>query len=530
MKQILSVCLLMSLKLNAYPTLYPDSINTNIKNNTTSNYLADDSSRYQFYVLPPSSSFAKVKGLHTVTANVGFCREISKIQKYNADTLDMINSMKLKDDEIQRQLAEQHKKLLQANEDLAKHAAVNNLHEITALDMRITQIEKRLDDLYGKLKNCSSDCVLLTQDVQSTQSLRMEVVTKRFELSADNIQAVTEYEKKKTAVQSLNENIEQLKIYWDKTHKDLKDLYADFNKMYDVHAKREGGRVAIYYDSQWTENVQRLNKDNPGYNFTKSQTKNANIKASAYSKNNVSPEGSVLSFDVGGMNVDGVLQFGSFPDSFSGNAVLSILSVCPLLHPEWFDEKIDSQLSDMTYGLTVNYDYPVAMKLQLSVNYNLYRMYEVIKKQGTNGGLFSSSSWSDQHENEVFRDSFSVNWKEEDDKQPLSIEKKMAITTDLRRQMLSRLAGYMVMNNDAARMTLAGAVPSTGAMVLSNSLNKTCSFHVYCKGASITLDVMQAIFGSSSTQQNFKQIANVDMTDNYSSSQLVMQPITTTYK
>lgn len=290
MKQILSVCLLMSLKLNAYPTLYPDSINTNIKNNTTSNYLADDSSRYQFYVLPPSSSFAKVKGLHTVTANVGFCREISKIQKYNADTLDMINSMKLKDDEIQRQLADQHRKLIQSNEDLAKYAAVNNLHEITALDMRITQIEKRLDDLYGKLKNCSSDCVLLTQDVQNTQSLRMELVTKRFEMSADNIQAVTEYEKKKTAVQSLNENIEQLKIYWDKTHKDLKDLYADFNKMYDVHAKREGGRVAIYYESQWTENVQRLNKDNPGYNFIKSQTKNANIKASAYSKNNLSPE------------------------------------------------------------------------------------------------------------------------------------------------------------------------------------------------------------------------------------------------
>lgn len=530
MKLITSVCLLISTNLYAYPTLYPTSINTNIKNNTNSSYLADDNSSRQFYVLPPNSSFAKVKGLHTVTANVGFCREISKIQKYNEDTLDMMNSMKSKDDDIKRQLVEQNKKLILANEDLAKYTTANNMQELTMLDMRISQLEKRLDELYSKFKNCTSDCIVLNQDIENTQSTRMNLITKRYEFSAQNMLALTEYEKKKAYVQSLKDNVEQLQMYWSKTQKELKELYADFGRMFDAHAKREGGRVAINYDSQWNENVLQLNKDNPGYNFVKSQTKNASIKASAYSKNNLIPDGSVLSFDVGGMSVDGILQFGSFPDSFSGNAVLSILAVCPMLHPDWFDQKIDSTINDMTYGLTVNYDYPAVMKLQISAHYNLYRMYEIIKKQGTNGGLFSSSSWSEQKENEVFNEAFWVDWKEEDERQPISFEKKIAITTDLRRQMLSRLAGYLVMNNDAARMTLAGAVPSTGAMVLSNSLNKTCSFNIYCKGASIALDVLQAIFGSSSTQQNFKQITNVEMTDNYSSSQIVMQPITTTYK
>ncbi|MEQ1721681.1 MAG: hypothetical protein ABL930_00805 [Pseudobdellovibrio sp.] len=529
MKRIICLGLLITAKLQALPTLYPENFNR-VRNNTNSNIVADSESAQRFYVLPPNSSFAKVRGLHTVTANVGFCKEIANLQEYNLDTLSLLNSMKTKDISFKNQLEEQNKKLSSAKEELSKYVIANNMQELAALDFKILQLERRLDDLYLKSKNCNNECVALSQDIQDTQKLRMELTTRRFELSSSDLMAANEYEKKKTYTESLQKNIEDIQINWKRLQTDLKDLYVDFNRMFDAHAKREGGRVAIEYKSGWSENIARLMQDNPHFSFEKIQTKNANIKMSAYSKNNLSLEGAVTAFDVGGISANGVLTLESFPENLSGNVTLNLLGVCPLLHPDWFNIKNPSSVQDMNYGLTVGYEYPANMKYDITVNYNMYRMYSIIKSQGQSGGFFSSSSWSDQQEEELFRDSFRVDWKIQDDKMQLSFDKKLEVESDLRRQMMTRLASNLVMNDSGAKMGAALGVPQTGATVLSNSLSKACPANLYCRGASVVLDVLQAIFGASSTQQSLTQISNVNMTEKYSHSYIVMQPMLTTYQ
>ena len=517
-------------KVQALPTLYPDNFNPTIGNSTNSNYLADSEDSKRFYVLPPNTSFAQIKGLHTVTANVGFCGEIAKLQKYNSDTLDLLNSMKTKDMATKAQIEEQNSRLSQANEELSEYVISSSLQELASLDVRVMQLEKRLDDLYVKYKKCNLDCGILSKDIQDSQILRIELATKRFELSSSNLMATNEYEKRKVYVESLKSNVEGLQTNWKRIQTDLKDLYMDFNRMFDAHAKREGGRVGINYESLWNENLRRLARDNPAYSFEKIQTKNASIKASAYSKNNLGLEGSVLAFDVGGMSANGILNLESYPESFSGNAVLNLLAVCPLLHPDWFDIKVPNSLENMTYGITVGYEYPAAMKYEVTARYNMHRMYELIKSQGTSSGFFSSSSWSQHDEQEFFKDSFQVDWKIQDDKQILSNDYKLAINSDLRRQIMTRMASQLVMNDQTAKLSLTFDVPDSGAMVLSNSLNKSCPANLYCRGASIVLNVLQAIFGSASTQQNVKQLSDVEMSDKYSNTQIVMQPMVTTYK
>lgn len=514
----------------ALPTLYPDYFNPALHNKTNSAVVADSLSRTRFYVLPPSQSKAVVDGLHTVTANVGFCEEISKLQKYNSDTLDLLNAMKTKDLTTKNLLDQQNAKLAQANEELSKYIATAHLQELSSLDIKVSQLEKRLDELYSKYKYCSQECEVLSKDIEDSQILRTELTARRFELSSADVLASTEYERKKVYVAGIKNNVEDLQKNWKQIKSDLMDLYVDFNKMFDAHAGREGGRVAISFNSGWTENLNQLALQNPGLNFEKISTKNASIKASAYSRNNLVPGGAVLAFDVGGMSANGQLNLEAYPESFSGNAVLNLLGVCPLLHPDWFDLKTPNSIEKMTYGLTVGFEYPVAMKYDVTAHYNMNRMYESIKSQGASGGFFSSSSWSDDSEQEFFKDSFSVDWKIQDDKQVISNEQKLAINSDLRKQILTRMAGQLVMNNQAAQMAFAFDLPKSGAMVLSNSLEKSCPLNVYCRGASIVFNVLQAIFGSSSTQQNITQIADVDMTDHYSSEQMVLQPMVTTFK
>lgn len=515
----------------AVPTLYPADFNPTLRNTTNSNILADTDSRLRYFVLPPSDAVAQVSGLHAVTANVGFCREIAKLQKYNADTLDLLNKMKTKDFETKNLLEQQNTKLVHAKEELSKFITAASLQELDALDAKVVQLEKRLDELYLKLKNCRThDCAALNRDVEDTQLLRNELVTKRFELSAANLMAANEYERKKVFVAGLKNNVEELQNSWRTIQNDLKDLYSEFNRMFDAHAAREGGRVTIKYQSGWTDNVSRLRQLNPGYSFEQIQTKNVNIKAGAYSKNSLIPGGSILAFDVGGQSANAVLSLESYPEGFTGHAVLNLLGVCPLLHPDWFDVGITNSVQDLNYGITIGYEYPAAMKYEVTAHYNMYRMYELIKAQGNDGGFFSTSTWSDHDEEEFFKDAFRVDWKVQDERQQLSFDQKMAVNSDLRRQVLSRMAGEVIMNDRSTNPIAIAELPKPGSLVLANSLDKSCPLNVYCKGASIVMNLLQAVFGSSTTQQGLRQITNIDMTDSYTNSQIVLQPMVTTYK
>lgn len=528
---MLSVVLLCTAEFaKAAPTLYPEHFDSGIRNQTNSDILADDESSRRFYVLPPGDAVARVTGLHTVTANVGFCSEIAKLQRYNSDTLDLLNAMKTKDLNTKSQLEQQNKKYALASEELSGYIVAANLHELASLDARVFQLEKRLDELYNQYRKCSRDCPVLQKDIEDSQLLRTELLTKRFELSAADLMASTEYERKKVYVAAIKENVTELEKNWKQIQADLKDLYYEFNRMFDAHAMREGGRASISFSSGWIENVRRLGAQNPNYSFERIPTKNAVIRAGAYSKNNLVLGGSILAFEVGGSSASGLLSLESYPENFSGNAVLNLLAVCPLLHPDWFDIKVPNKIENMTYGITVGYEYPAAMKYEVTASYNMRRMYELIKAQGTSGGFFSSSSWSDHYEQEYFKDSFSVDWKIQDDKVLLTQEQKLAINSDLRRQVMSRMATQMVMNNPQAQAALAFELPKTGAVVLANSLDKNCPLNVYCKGASIVLNVLQAVFGSSNTQQSVTQLADVEMTDRYSHSQIVMQPRLTTFR
>ncbi len=522
---------LASQNIFALPTLYPEKFDATIVNRTNSSYLADGDDSRRYYVLPPPASEARVRSLHTVTANVGFCEEISQLQKYNLDTLQLINSMKTKDAATKKILDEKNSELSRANRDLAHFVNANSMQELMALDLKVQQLEKRLDDLYARYKTCAKDCSVLKHDIEDTQKLRMEFTTRRFELSAGNILTAGEYEKRKSYAESVEKNVKELELSWKKIQMDLKDLYVDFNRMFDAHAKREGGRVAISYNSRLDENIQQLRRDNPFYHFEKIQTKNASIKASAYSKNTLATEGSVLSFDVGGNSANGVLNLEAYPESFTGTAVLNLLAVCPLLRPELFGLSSPQKVEDLVFPLTVGFEYPSSMKMDITAKYNMRRMYELIRSQGTSGGFFSSKSWSHQDEEEFFKDTFFVDWKIQDEKQLIPFDEKLKINSDLRRQILSRLAGFVVMGNQAARLALAPELPkTTGAMVISDSLNKVCPQVMLCRGASLGLNVLQVLFGGGNTQQDLIQVQDVSMEDRYSSEQVVMQPMITTYR
>ncbi len=393
----------------AVPTIYPKS-NAYIKNNTNSNVVSDSTDPYKYYVLPPSTVEVKVLSLNSITANVGFCKEIADIQKYNADTLQLLNNLKQREYDLLMQITAHEKMIRDAKVVIAEYVKVKNLMQLVEFDRQIEAMDSRLDSMYAAYKNCTRECAALATDIEHLQENRNSVEEQRFLFAISRSADSDEYMRQKRNIESLeNQKMASIDTV-KKVQTDLKELYLDFVSMYDVHVKREGAKISVEYDSRWSNNVARLQFDNPRLKFEKISTQNAVVRADAYS--NLLPGSSIIGFNFGGVgNINGPVSLEAYPERFSGNATLNLLGACPILYPQLFgiplnDDRVNPQ--KMKFGLTVGYQFPAEFIYDVTVKYNMYKLYELTQKQGKKGGFLSSSSWSTKEENEYYNDAFKV--------------------------------------------------------------------------------------------------------------------------
>ena len=411
MKKInLIFCLSLCMQIaQAVPTLYPDSLRYQIKNRTDSELVADTVDRHRYYVLPPRNATSRVRSLHTINANIGFCQEIAQLQEYSRDTVDLLKKIQLQTIRNNLDYADSWALSKGAQYQLKNLVQTHHLDELKTIDEQLVHFEKRLFDLYGLYRDCNRECDLLKADIDSTQKFRDDLQKRRMDFVNSRLEAVRNYEKIKAEFEFHSEKARSIKQQNVELYQRMIDIRKDFNHMFDAHAKREGGRVAIMYESNWQSNLQRLRADNVHIKFEKIQTQNARIRTNGYSDSGLVVEGAILKFEFGGMSAEqNVLQMESYPDSFSGNAVLNLMGTCPIVYPQHYDATVPTTIEQMKYGLMVSYDFPSAMKYEVTARYNMYRMFEAIKSQGSRAGFFSTSTWTDEKEQSLFQDSFSV--------------------------------------------------------------------------------------------------------------------------
>jgi len=516
--------------LFAVPTIYPKSYSNTIRNNTNSSVVADSTDAYKYYVLPPSKVEVKVLSVNSVTANIGFCKEVADIQKYNADTLQLLNNLKQREYELLMLITSHEKKIREAKVAFAQYIKQKDLGKLIDYDNQLSEMNQRLDSLYSAYKNCSLNCGAIATDIENLQESRNRLEETRFLFVVSRSADTDEYLRQKREIESLEgqklASIDTVK----KVQADLRELYLDFISMYDAHVKREGAKITVEYDSGWTRNLSRLQMDNPHFRFEKISTQNAVVRADSYS--NLLPGASIIGFNFGGVgNINGPVSMEAYPEHFSGNATLNLLGACPILYPQLFglplnDDRVNPQ--KMKFGLTVGYQFPSEFSYGVTVRYNMYKLYELTQKHGKKGGFFSSSSWSTKDENEYYKDAFNVDWTSQSDRLMLSPEQKANIEKDLRRNILSRLASFMVMTT-TPKLGAAAEPDKPGALVLSDSLSQSCGLHITCKGASMALRLIYDVFSSSSMSDSYKQTINVESVEVYSSRQVLLQPMITTY-
>lgn len=518
----------------ALPTIYPTDVTliSTIKNTTNSNLVADNADPHTFWVMPPNSAYSKVGNLHSLTANIGFCREMQDLQTYSRRTLAHLAELEKEVAANEETFKQIDLKIQNARADLAEHAAINHLDELIKIDGKIAELDVQIQDLITKQHNCSSNCRELREQTRVARNERMEEVKLRRQLYLQHSTSARAYESKRVALQGLLQELADAQVAVNRPKDTLTAIRSSFHKMYESFTTMEGGRASISFESGWDNNIEKLRQENPGFSFNKISTQNTVITTSIADIPTLPVGGAILNYYIGGSVTSDKISLPSYPDNFSGNLRLSLLGACPALHPEYFDINVPNGTNEMKYGLIASYEYPSAFKVSAKATYNMHKMYSKIASSGKKGGFFRTKSWSKTEERTFFQDSFKVTWSEQDAANSISNEEKDELESQWRMSILSRLAviGLPAVVN-AGQLTIPQPGKS-GALVLGEELakNKFCSSNAYCTAAAVGLNVLDAIFGSSSSSASYTNVQDANLVEEWSREKVVYKPMVTSYR
>jgi hypothetical protein len=237
----------------------------------------------------------------------------------------------------------------------------------------------------------------------------------------------------------------------------------------------------------------------------------------------------ILDYNINGMRylpwAERNTEMTALPSVMTGSIRLSTIGACPIHMKDFFAgtgfEVSRDNTGSPSFAINATYEYPVSYKYKVTASYNLYKFYEQIKRQGSKGGFFSSRSYSEVIENKEDKDMFKIDWQIEDPASSITQEQRDQISRDLKADLMNRVLVQIAQPGiDVAKSSQfisAGTPPQPGAVVFARGLRSTCGFNIYCQGASWILSGLAAIFGSSETEEKFRQTWNRTASEQWSS-------------
>lgn len=518
----------------ATPTIYPTDVTllSNIKNPTNSNLVADDADQHVIWVMPPNTAYSKVGNLHTITSNIGFCQEMANIQSYSLSLTASLKTMQDKSTASQDKLEAIQLKLNNARQELAQYKTSNNLQEFTTIDDRLAIVEEQISGLTDKLNSCGDHCSEVSVQLSELRSERSELVKQRRDLSKDRAAAVRMMDKKQAAVNAYEVEFSEAEQQFTKISEDILRTRNSLLGMYKEFAKMEGARAAVSFESDWDKNIQELENNNPNFVFKQIQTEKAHVSTSLMAGNSLPGDSAVLAYEISGKSVSGGIEFSAYPPSFSANLRLSLIGACPMLHKDLFNIPVENGTDQMKYGMIVSYEYPTSVEASLHIEYYMYKMYQKIVKSKTKGGFFSSSKKTSVTEKNFFREEFITTWREQDSTYKYTDEEKADIEKEIRDDMFARMAANALPVIPNPGTLIAESAPANGAAVLGASLakNKACRANQWCTAATIGVNVLNAVFGGSSSAASYTNIQDIKQEVDWTRKQVVMKPWISSYR
>ncbi|MBT3980311.1 MAG: hypothetical protein HOE90_03110 [Bacteriovoracaceae bacterium] len=529
MKKLLILCLAIGAgEAFAIPSGFTSDCGalTGINNQTNSTLVRDHKSCQKVWVLPPTSGRANLSHF-TAGGNLGFCKTMKSLQSSTYRIVERMKRYTVEIDAMTPGLNHARKKLMKERKKAAKYEAEHKeaLSQMRSLTSHLEGLEMQIEKNTELSMNCGSDaelCERLHEEYRSLKLERRSTYVELREFRSEHHDIVRSFEKAQRKVELAQQNLNTvLEVIQLKETEQLK-LLTLVQGAYQTYANMEGGFAHIDYDSGWEQNVKWLENRYPQYQFEMIRTKGARIHAQLTGATNkaafLSSLSSILDYTIQGLNY---LPYGdapsenvhaSLPSHLVGAIRLSLVGACPLYYKDFLDEgdiltANPNVSTNVVFGITASYQYPVNYRFNMTASYNLYKFYQRMVTSKSKSRFFSRKNWTEISETNLKKDSFFINWEVEDPDSTFSSKQRMSMQKEIKQDLMSRvltMAAEPVSVPAAADVEPLPIPVTNGAMIFAHGVSQTCgSMSIWCKGISWALKGVAGSFGSASSATNY---------------------------
>jgi hypothetical protein len=285
-----------------------------------------------------------------------------------------------------------------------------------------------------------------------------------------------------------------------------KDAQALLEPFKDI----EGATAQIVFSANWDKVVQAYSNANPGIRFERLQMSNQVFSYLRKTSSDLLKMPAAFSVRVPGVAsiiaADGITPSDNanlvFGEALSGQAILTLAGACPLYNSSTHSIRKNITGSELSalFSANVQFEFNLLARRKYQASYNLAQLMKRIQESGSRGGFFSSSSYSSLLIEKNSNDWFTFKSEDEDPRHAYDLD---GLRATVKADLISRVAKTIVEMNggDAYSVPAPGAPGPHGSTVASASLKK-CP-NLYCQLGAVALDILDATFGSSSTNSTF---------------------------
>lgn len=528
-------------QLKAVPSAYANKFGIlDIENKTSSTLVRDSDDPNLIWVLPPSNGKKAYLSNLQKSKNLDFCDSLSNLTTASVELSKGMAS-------VTKGFKQLDSKLTTAAEDVARQRNIlaeltlnSDLSKLVIVEDQIIDLKKRREELLEKLDSCEQDnCYLFKSEYRDVKAKLQEKEDYLYELTKADIDLSRKYNNAKARLEALEKNYQELvgeKSYVLAQIAEIESLIMD---LYASKAKLEGGYASIDFDSKWDSNVQALAQSYPSYEFRPIQTRNTRFYAGIVAPTDLHSYyeslPALLDYSLMGVphlaagEIPNSDSSHSLPSKITGTMRLSMIGACPLVTDNYFDDVPSSKgkIAAAPFSISANFEVPLLYSYHLKVKYNLYKVYEIIKRSGTKNGFFSSRSYRETIENTDMDEALEITW--DDEAQAYTSKEKLKIQNEIKKTMIDRVLATMAepVKSKLVEESLAiPSVPNAGAIVIADGLSKVCGFHIYCHAGSWILRGVYGVFGQSKVEDTFRQSHDIELTETWSSNDVKFVPAT----
>lgn len=545
-----TLCALAAPSLYALPSVYVND--TKLKSvgaiKTRSTLIADNEDPRKVWVLPPKSGAIDVKDFVS-SGNTPMCGSLKELIKEMEQIDGQLRQQRQRIKEREPELTKAHQLVAKRRAELAELGDKPSLKEIILLEGRQEELEAKITALIDELDQ-TEDPEVITAIKEELKELRAERSQLRKDIRelrkthradyARYAKAKRRYEAARANFDEVDADIKQMIAIWQSFQDDILSTYKNRGR---IHA----GTAAMDYESQWQEEVSRLQSSYSQLDFVPMATFNTRIYAGFFAAadedsyyKNLPP---LVSYSINGQPqlpwgkripvTSGQRGASGLPSTVVGDFHYNLIGGCPIVDRGFFDEvRFDvERASDGTprYGMSASYEYDMAFNFEVEASYNLFKIYEKVVKQGSTGGFFTSRAYVDIVEKQDDDDTFSIRISSDAN---LPAKQVAKIRTEIKKELINRVLAMTATPTmkDKPVLKLPGVRAKRGAIVMADGLSKVCGFNVYCQVGSWILRVGDSIWGSSTAEANFKREWNRTAHEKWSQHSMVPRQATITFR